>query len=94
MAGVESFRNSVDLDGHGLVDRSKTITLASHEGRIRLIDEQAPPYKHASKSQWNPIKAVEHEGVYRVLNKGEGKREGKFSWLSVNNDGTINGKVP
>ena len=91
MAGVESFRNSVDLDGNGLVDRSETITLAGHEGRRRLIDQQGQLYKHASTSQSTPIEAVDDEDVDRVLLKGVAKSEAKFSWISVNHDETING---
>ena len=67
--------------------------LANDAGnRILLKNWKGRSYSDASTPHWNAIKAVQHDDGFQVLCEGEGKREGRFSWMSVNADGRINGQ--
>ena len=93
MADVRSASGPNDRDGNGLVDSSKQYKLAINGGSaLPLKNWKGRTYSDASTPHWNAIHAVKHEDGFRVLCEGEGKREGQFSWMSVNADGRINGQ--
>ena len=93
MADVRSASGPNDRDGNGLVDSSKQYKLAINGGSaLPLKNWKGRTFSDTSTPHWNAIQAVKHEDGFRVLCGGEGKREGQFSWMSVNADGRINGQ--
>ena len=82
-----------DEDGNGLVDQGKRYRLLSDEGSsVLLKDWRGGDYSDASTPSWNAMMAITHEDGFKVLCVGEGKKEGQFRLLSVNEEGVINSK--
>ncbi|MDC3011001.1 Ig-like domain-containing protein [Synechococcus sp. AH-736-G21] len=80
-----------DRDGNGLVDQGKRYRLLSDEGlSVLLKDWRGRDYSDASTPSWNAMMAISHEDGFKVLCEGEGKKEGQFRLLSVNEEGVIN----
>ena len=83
----------LDTDGNGLVDQGKRYRLFSDEGTsVLLKDWRGRHYSDASTPSWNAMMAITQEDGFKVLCVGEGKKEGQFRLLSVNEEGVINSK--
>ena len=86
-------KGSLEDSGNGLVENRRRYMLSNDAGSpILLRNWRGRTYTDASTPSWKAIKATKHEDGFQVLCQGEGKREGKFSWMNVNGDGRINGQ--
>ena len=82
--------SSQDRDGDGLLDKSKWYKLAnSNVESVLLRNRNGRTYSDDSTSHWNAIKAIQQRYGYKVLCEGEGKKEGQFRWLSIDQSGVI-----
>ena len=79
-----------DNNADGLVDGRKKVQLATEQGPLNLRRWSGDRLSTSTKN-WNVVRAVDDGPGYRILFKGQGRRQSQYKVLEVNAAGVING---